>query len=47
MMAGQSARATFESERDKWGLGFSGTLNKRTLDRIFLTAPDADRPAAR
>ena len=37
--AGQSARATFELEKDKWGLGFSGTLNKRTLDRIFLTAP--------
>ena len=37
--AGQSARATFELENDKWGLGFSGTLNQRTLDRIFVTAP--------
>ena len=36
---GQSARATFELEKDKWGLGFSGTLNQRTLDRIFVTAP--------
>ena len=39
MMAGNRRAATFELERDKWGLSFSGTLNKRTLDRMFLTAP--------
>ena len=37
--AGRSARATFESDRDKWGLGFRGTLNQQTLDKVFLTAP--------
>jgi hypothetical protein len=37
--AGQSARATFDLASDNWGFAFNGTLNKRTLDRIFLTAP--------
>ncbi|MGZ8484443.1 MAG: hypothetical protein ACXWZQ_11115 [Candidatus Binatia bacterium] len=36
---GQSARGMFALEPDKWGASFSGTLNKRTLDRMFLTAP--------
>jgi hypothetical protein len=36
---GQSARANLELAQDKWGGAFSGTLNKQTLDRIFLTAP--------
>jgi hypothetical protein len=37
--AGQSARATFDLTSHNWGFAFNGTLNKRTLDRIFLTAP--------
>jgi hypothetical protein len=36
--AGQSARSTFELEQDKWGLGFSGTLNKNVRQNI-VTAP--------
>ncbi len=36
---GQSARGMFALEQDKWGASFSGALNKRTLDRMFLTAP--------
>ncbi len=39
--AGQSARATFELDRDRWNLAFKGALNQRMLDRIFLTAPMA------
>lgn len=35
----QSARAMFELDRDKWDIAFSGTVNNRTLNRIFLTAP--------
>ncbi len=34
-----SARTTFELDKDKWGLAFSGTLNQRMLDRIFLSPP--------
>ncbi len=34
-----SARTTFELDKDKWGLAFSGTLNQRMLDRTFLTPP--------
>jgi AsmA-like protein len=37
--AGQSARATFDLASDNWGFAFNGTLNKRTLDRMFLTPP--------
>ena len=34
-----SARTTFELDKDKWSLAFSGTLNQPMLDRIFLTPP--------
>jgi len=34
-----SARTTFELDKDKWSLAFSGTLNQPMLDRVFLTPP--------
>ena len=36
---GKSSRATFESDRDKWGFSFRGSLDKKALDRVFLTSP--------
>jgi hypothetical protein len=34
-----ASRATFESDRGKWAFGFRGSLDKKGLDRLFLTSP--------